>query len=227
MPSSSHRSPEEPVISAHSLGVATRRGWVFRDLTFSAFAGSVVALLGPTGSGKTAALLSLAGRMRPTAGGARVCGHDVKRRPGSVRSLVALGVMPAVHELDDELTVREHLAEQLVACPCATPLGGGLVLCRVRLAGLEGRRAGELDVEQRARLGVALALMGDPRVVVVDDLDHDLDPGQQSRLWTLLRDVAEDGRVVLVGCIDPRAAAQADLVVRLSHDNEEAADEVA
>lgn len=220
---------DEPVITVRGLGLRTRRGWVYSDFDMTARQG-VTALLGSTGSGKTALLLSLAGRMRFTEGSASVAGHDLRRDRSSVSRSVGLGLIAGVNDLDDALTAGAHVREALLIRGSRRHTCES-VLERVGLRGVAGTAVRDLDVEQREMLGIALGLIGEPDVLVVDDIDHDLDIGQQQRLMALLKEIAGQGVTVVAACINEHTASLADAVVRLTppspEDLREVRDEVA
>lgn len=222
-----------PAISVTGLTLTTRRGPVFSDLTFTADGNRVTALLGSTGCGKTALLLTLAGRMRATRGRGTVCGLDLARDASHVRTAVGLGLVAGVNDLDDALTAGQHAREALL-------FRGGRsdsphsVLARVGLADEKDTAVRDLDIEQRELLGIALGLVGGVRVLVVDDIDHDLDVAQQERVMLLLRSLSAEGVTVIAACINERTAELADAIVRVDeHDaatvvaGTEAADAVA
>lgn len=201
-------------VRVERLGLQTRRGWVYRNMSFSAQPGCVTTVLGPTGSGKTAVLLTLAGRMRPSTGSGTVNGLDLVRDAARIRSAVGLGLIPGVNDLDDSLTAGQHVAEAMLFRPaCGDTVRS--VLARVGLEHAAATCVRNLDVEQQERLGVGIGLIGCPKVLVVDDIDHDLNVEQQERFMTLLRTVAKSGVTVIAACIDERTAALGDAVVSL------------
>src|SRR4051812_24996903 len=102
------------VITAEGFGLKGRRGWAFRDVTFAAPAGSLIAVEGASGSGRTCLLLALTGRMRAREGHAEVAGHRLPRQLAAVRRVAALGSVDGVCELDPALTVGEHLRERVL-----------------------------------------------------------------------------------------------------------------
>jgi len=206
---------EQHAVTARGLELRTRRGIVYPPTSLSIAPGSVTALLGPARSGRTALLLTLAGRMRPSAGSARVCGHDLPREPRLVRRAVGLGLVAGVNDLDDALSPADHVAERRL-------LGGWQqrgpardVLLRCGLARVANVRVGDLDTLARTRLGIALALVGSPELVAIDDLDHDLELAEQAVLADLLHSIAEEGTTVVFTCVDERTAALADATVAL------------
>lgn len=206
-----------PAVEAAGLTLRTRRGAVYADVDLVVRPGEIAMLVGATGSGKTALLLSLSGRMRATAGTLRVCGRDARRDPSSARRVSALGLFAGINDLADPLTVRDTVAGELVLH------GRRGEAARVRSAlarvGLDvdpEARIEALSAVERALLGMALALVGEPAVLLCDDIDHDLTPAEQSRLRDALRAVADSGVAVVGACVDARAAAGADVVIVMS-----------
>jgi len=218
-------------IAVHAKRVRLTAGGrrVYPAITFDAPAGSTVALLGASGSGKTSLLLTLAGRMRGWTGEATVCGFDVARDSARVRGLVGLAQMVGVNDLAEALTASQHVTEQRVFVPRSKRSAQADVLVRVGLDAVGNRQVKQLDAEQRIRLGIALALVRDVRVIVVDDLDRDLNREERTRIVTLLRDLAADGITVVYACVDDTTAANANVIVEIENaDSEEVlADEVA
>ncbi|NED12689.1 ATP-binding cassette domain-containing protein, partial [Streptomyces sp. SID9124] len=105
-------SPHGAAVTAEGLGLEGPRGWAFRHVTFSADPGSLIAVEGASGTGRTCLLLALTGRMRPTEGEAATGGLPLPRRAAAVRRIAALGPVPGVSELDPAFTVAEHLRER-------------------------------------------------------------------------------------------------------------------
>ncbi|NEA10479.1 ATP-binding cassette domain-containing protein, partial [Streptomyces sp. SID10692] len=105
-------SPHGAAVTAESLGMRGPRGWVFRNVTFSAEPGALVAVEGASGSGRTCLLLALTGRMRTTEGRAETGGLRLPKQAAAVRAIAALGPVPMVSELDPAFTVAEHLGER-------------------------------------------------------------------------------------------------------------------
>jgi len=79
-----------PVLVASGLGVQGNAGWIFRDVDLRLPAGSLTAVVGPAGCGRSSLLLALAGRMRPTAGSLSVLGHNLADDPSAVRNLTSI-----------------------------------------------------------------------------------------------------------------------------------------
>ncbi|MFJ4845925.1 ATP-binding cassette domain-containing protein [Streptomyces sp. NPDC088733] len=221
------------MITAEGFGLEGPRGWTFRDVTFTAPAGSLIAVEGASGTGRTCLLLALTGRMRAGEGHAEVAGHRLPRQLAAVRRVAALGPVDGVCELDPALTVGEHLRERQLlqrrfgeslrgwARPRAEREAEG----RLRVAGAleaagldpaalpkaERTAARDLERLEALRLGTALALLGRPEVLAVDDVDHKLGPAERDEAWAMLRGIAAGGTTVLAVCT--RAPEDA-LVVR-------------
>jgi ABC-2 type transport system ATP-binding protein len=207
----------EIAVRAQRVRLSSGDRRVYPAMTFEIEAGSVTALLGASGTGKTALLLTIAGRMRGWHGDLAVCGLDAARQSGRVRGLVGLGLMPGVNDLAEALTCAQHVTEAHVFVPRSKRSSYRDVLAEVGLDGAANVQVKHLDAEQRIRLGIALAIVRDVRVVVVDELDRDLNREERTRVLTLLRELSEDGLTVLFACVDDATAAHADLVIGLEN----------
>ncbi|MGW4974106.1 ATP-binding cassette domain-containing protein, partial [Streptomyces albidoflavus] len=96
------------------MGLKGPRGWVFREVTVEAAPGSVVALTGASGTGRTCLLLALTGRMKLTEGEARIGGLRLRKQAAAIRRTAALAHVPGVDDLEPSLTVGEHLRERVL-----------------------------------------------------------------------------------------------------------------
>ncbi|MGC4946609.1 ABC transporter ATP-binding protein [Streptomyces sp. DT224] len=164
------------------------------NLTFRLREGVVTGFLGPNGAGKTTTMRLILGLDSPTSGTVTVGGVPFAQLPSPMRSVGALLEANAVHP---QRTARNHLLCQA--------LSNGISRRRVdevlELVGLgqAGRRkAGGLSLGMGQRMGIALALLGDPQVLIFDEPVNGLDP--EGVLWMrhLMRDLASEGRTVLV-----------------------------
>jgi oleandomycin transport system ATP-binding protein len=161
--------------------------------------GAVLGLLGPNGAGKTTAVRILATLVKPDAGTATVHGHDVVREAASVRPLIALtGQYSAV---DEDLTGTENLV--LIARllrlprPRARRVAAEL-LERFDLADAAGRSVRTWSGGMRRRLDLAASLIGEPRVLYLDEPTTGLDPRSRGEVWEMIRGLVAGGVTVLL-----------------------------
>lgn len=211
-------------IAASGLGLFTSSGWVYRDVDLDVPPGSVALVSGPAGCGKTALLLTLATRMRPSAGALRLGDCDAAAQPQRARRLVGLGETAGVNELDATLTVGDQVkAELALHGKRRSRADVALALAPVGLE-LDARvKVGDLHAADRLLLGVALALIGRPPVLVVDDVHEDLTPADHEIALARLRELASGGLTVVAGSLDPSLATHADVVLWLDADGRPAA----
>jgi ABC-type multidrug transport system ATPase subunit len=213
---------EGVAVGAEGFGLKGPRGWAFRGVGFDAEAGSLIAVEGPSGSGRTCLLLALTGRMKPSEGHAGVGSLRLPKRMAAVRRVSALAHVPGVTDLDPALTVGEHLRERaLLQRRFDGSLRGllrprterateakGRIEAALTAAGLDreslpkGSRTAvrDLDRMEALRLSVALALVGRPRLLGVDDTDLKLSDAERAEMWDLLRSLTESGITVVAVC---------------------------
>ncbi|RLL66403.1 ATP-binding cassette domain-containing protein [Streptomyces sp. Z26] len=222
-------------VTAAGLELEGPRGEVFREVAVDAGPGALIALDGPSGSGRSCLLLTLTGRMRPTGGDAEVGGHPLPRRAAAVRRFSALGPVPGLTDPDPALSVAEHLRERALlqrrfggsARALLRPRRERTAAARQRLdaaldaAGLDpdalpkGARTRVRDLErlEEFRLGVALALTGAPRLLAVDDVGFKLPADEAAAAWSLLYGIAAAGTTVLAVGTPPPLGADAPVPV--------------
>ncbi|RKS70996.1 ABC-2 type transport system ATP-binding protein [Actinomadura pelletieri DSM 43383] len=155
-------------------------------------AGELVGLLGPNGAGKTTLINMLIGLRRPTSGTVELFGGD-PRSPAGRRGL---GVTPQETGLPATLRVAECV--DFVAAHYPDPVDRDELLGRLGLDGLQRRQTGGLSGGQQRRLAVALAFVGRPRLVVLDEPTTGLDVEARHALWQGIRDYHADGGTVLL-----------------------------
>ena len=163
-------------------------------LSFTASYGRITGFLGPNGAGKTTTLRALLGLIRPDGGTAAINGHCYAELADPVRTVGALLDDGAAHP---GRTGRDHL--RVLARAAGIPESRAEeLLTRVGLRHAAGERAGSYSLGMRQRLGLAAMLLGDPRVLVLDEPANGLDPQGIRWLRDLLRSEAAEGRAVLV-----------------------------
>jgi ABC-2 type transport system ATP-binding protein len=159
--------------------------------------GSVFALLGSNGAGKTTLVRILATLLKADSGTATVSGIDVAAQPAQVRGAISLtGQFAAVDEI---LTGRENLImiAELRRVKGTAKVADGL-LARFGLADAAGRRVATYSGGMRRRLDIAMGLIGDPRVVFLDEPTTGLDPEGRLEVWQVIQDLARGGTTVLL-----------------------------
>ncbi|WP_277211680.1 ABC transporter ATP-binding protein [Isoptericola croceus] len=165
------------------------------DVSFTAFPGRVTGFLGPNGAGKSTTLRVLTGLATPTTGRATVLG---RRYPDLPNPGLEVGVLLDASAQHGGRTGRETLvlAQRTMGLP---PIRVDEMLDLVGLTWAEGkRRVRDYSLGMRQRLGLATALMGDPRVLVLDEPANGLDPAGIRWMRDLLRGFADDGGTVLL-----------------------------
>jgi ABC-2 type transport system ATP-binding protein len=164
------------------------------DLSFEVDQGTVVGFLGPNGAGKTTTLRTLLGLVSPTAGTARIDGKPYRELADPVHHVGAVLEASGFHP---GRSARNHL--RVVATAAGLPpTRADEVLAQVGLAEAARRRVGGFSLGMRQRLSLATALLGDPRVLILDEPANGLDPEGVHWLRGFLRQLADQGRTVLV-----------------------------
>jgi ABC-2 type transport system ATP-binding protein len=164
------------------------------DVSFQVAEGEIFGLLGPNGSGKTTTVECLQGLRRPDAGSISVFGYDVATEPTRVRRIVGSQLQDSA--LPDRLRVWEALRLFSVTTPGARPWEQ--LLDEWGLADRRNAAFGDLSGGQRQRLFVALALVADPRLVVLDEMTTGLDPAARRVAWDLVEAVRDRGATVVL-----------------------------
>ena len=190
---------DQPAIEAAGLTKSFGRTRVLDGIGFTAAEGTVLGLLGPNGAGKTTAVRVLCTLLRPDCGRAAVCGHDVVREPQRVRSLIGLtGQYAAV---DDMLSAQENLymiGRLLGLRRRAARRRAGVLLAEFGLSADAGRMVRTYSGGMRRRLDLAASLVGEPRVLFLDEPTTGLDVASRGQLWDLISGLAAGGVTVLL-----------------------------
>ncbi|MFE5035267.1 ATP-binding cassette domain-containing protein [Streptomyces sp. NPDC056683] len=209
-------------VTAERLGLEGPRGWAFRGISLDAGPGALIAVEGPSGSGRTCLLLVLTGRMKATEGTAAVGAARLPKQLAAARRISAVANMAGVTDLEPALTVGEHLRERALLQRRFSDSLRDLVRPRAErraraqrriddalaAAGLDleslpkGARTAVRDLEriEALRLSVALALVGGPRLLAVDDADLKLSESERAEVRALLASIAEAGTTVVAVC---------------------------
>ncbi|UFU05341.1 ABC transporter ATP-binding protein [Ruania halotolerans] len=187
-------SSTDLAIDAVGLCKRYRHTTAVEDVSLAVERGEVFGILGTNGAGKTTTVEMIAGLRRPDHGQVRVLGLDPVRERAKVRQI--LGVQLQEASLHNALTVTELLA--LYASLYPRPFTAEDLLERVGLTDQQGVRFENLSGGQQQRLSIALALVGRPRVVILDELTTGLDPRARRQMWKTIASLRTEGVTVLL-----------------------------
>jgi ABC-2 type transport system ATP-binding protein len=193
------QSAESLAIEAEGLTKSFGDHVALRGLDLRVPEGSVTALIGPNGSGKTTTVRVLSTLLAPDAGRATVFGHDVMTEPDAVRAVI--GVTGQFSAVDKLLTGRENLVLVARLLHLARPSARERIsmnLDRFELTEAADRPVATYSGGMRRRLDLAMTLMGEPRIVFLDEPTTGLDPRGRRVLWRIVRDLVADGMTVLL-----------------------------
>ncbi|QYB04399.1 ATP-binding cassette domain-containing protein [Rhodococcus sp. USK10] len=161
--------------------------------------GTIFSLLGPNGAGKTTMVQILSTLIAPDGGDVRIAGHDLAREPDAVRSTI--GVTGQFSAVDNLLTGRENLT--LMADLHHLPRDAGRarateLLARFDLVEAGAKPAGSYSGGMRRRLDLAMTLVGDPRIIFLDEPTTGLDPRSRRAMWQIIRELVADGVTIFL-----------------------------
>jgi len=204
------RSAGESAVDGRDVRVRRGRREVLHGVTFSLPAARITGLIGPSGGGKTTLLRAVVGVQRHVSGELRVLGLT----PGSAALRRRVGYGTQSQAAYEDLTVRENL-EYFASLVGAHRGQVGELLVRVDLQAAAGQLVRSLSGGQRSRVSLALALLGEPELLVLDEPTVGLDPVLRERLWSMFRELAASGVTLLVSSHVMDEAARCDEVVLL------------
>jgi ABC-2 type transport system ATP-binding protein len=186
-----------PAIEVRGLAKSFTEVPVLLGVDFQVQCGSIFALLGANGAGKTTVVKILATLLRADAGTASVAGADVASQPAQVRAAISLtGQFTAV---DDILTGRENLVLMARLRHIRDPKKAtDDLLARLGLTDAANRRVGSYSGGMRRRLDIAMSLIGNPSVIFLDEPTTGLDPQARLEVWAAIRELAGNGTTVLL-----------------------------
>jgi ABC-2 type transport system ATP-binding protein len=205
---------ESPPIEVRGLTKRYGSTVAVDDLSFAIPPGRITGFLGPNGAGKTTTLRALLGLVHPTSGEARVEGEPYRRLRQPLRRVGAVLEADSFHPTRSG---RNHLRAQAVAAGIDRARVDQ-VLEQVELTGAARRRVGGYSLGMRQRLSVAGALLGEPRLLVLDEPANGLDPEGIRWLRTFLRSFSAGGGTVFISShVLAEVAQLADEVVIIHH----------
>jgi ABC-2 type transport system ATP-binding protein len=183
-----------PVIEVDGLSKRYDGKVVVDDVSLSVEEGEIFAILGPNGAGKTTTVEAIAGLRTPDAGRIDVFGFDPLRDRDEVRS--RLGVQLQEGRFQDRVKVREVVETFAALYP--DPLDPDTLLERLGLSDKADTQYARLSGGQQQRVSIAVALVGRPRAVILDELTTGLDPQARRETWGLVEELRDGGVTVLL-----------------------------
>lgn len=184
-----------PAIAAHSLQIVRDGVTIVRGMDFAIPAGTVTGLIGPSGSGKTTLMRAIVGAQAIAGGDLKILGMPA----GSRQLRDKVGYVTQAPAVYDDLTARQNLRYFAAQLGCSEPESEVTrVLHQVDLARQSDQLVGAMSGGQRARVSLAVALLGRPAVLVLDEPTVGLDPVLRRSLWRLFSELAASGCGLLI-----------------------------
>lgn len=188
----------EPAVLVENIRKRYKDTVAVDDVSFRVDPGEVLGVLGVNGAGKSTTIELVAGLRAPDSGSVRVLGLDPRKDRKAVRQL--LGVQLQEAQLHDALTVSELV--DMYRSFYSDPRSADEVIEMVELGGKRDTRFESLSGGQQQRLSIALALVGRPRVVILDELTTGLDPRARRRIWAAIEALTEESVILVSHAMD-------------------------
>lgn len=200
----------DPAVAARNLTIVRGGAQVLRHVSFDVQSGSVVGLIGPSGSGKTTLIRSIVGLQRISDGDVQVLGLAAGSAPLRDR----VGYMAQASSVYEDLTVRQNIAyfTRILGYPKSEV---DRVIKQVDLVKQRDQLVDKLSGGQRTRVSLAIALIGRPALLLLDEPTVGLDPVLRQSLWGLFRELAEEGVTLLISSHVMDEAAHCDQLLLL------------
>ena len=196
-------------------GVSKRYGQhlAVDDISFKVDAGEIVGFLGPNGAGKSTTMNIITGYLSATAGTVAVDGYDVLEAPNEVKRRI--GYLPELPPLYLDMTVREYLrfVARLKKADRSAPDRQERILELAGIAHVRERLIKNLSKGYRQRVGLAQALVGNPKVLILDEPTIGLDPHQIIEIRSLIRELGDEHTIILSSHILPEVSAVCSRVI--------------
>jgi ABC-2 type transport system ATP-binding protein len=212
-------APSSPAISARGLRKSFGDKVVLDGIDLHVAEGTIFSLLGPNGAGKTTAVQILSTLIGSNGGELRVAGHDLARDPDAVRA--AIGVTGQFSAVDNLLTGEENLILMADLHHLGRTVGrrrAAELLEQFDLVEAGKKTAATYSGGMRRRLDLAMTLVGDPRVIFLDEPTTGLDPRSRRTMWQIIRDLVASGVTIFLTTQYLEEADQlADRIAVLDH----------
>ncbi|MCQ2424575.1 MAG: ABC transporter ATP-binding protein [Lachnospiraceae bacterium] len=189
---------------------------VVKHLNFTIDEGKIYGFLGPNGAGKSTTMNMITGCLPMTEGEVVIDGHDIFSDP--VEAKKCIGYLPEIPPLYPELTPEEYLTFVAEAKGCADPAGAVAdAMEKTDITGMKDRLIKNLSKGYKQRVGIAQALLGNPKLIILDEPTVGLDPRQIIEIRGLIRMLGEKHTVILSSHILAEISAVCDHVMIISH----------
>lgn len=213
-----YKHMEDTIVKVEHLSHRYSVNWAVKDISFSICGNGVVGLLGSNGAGKSTIMNIICGSLSQTKGQVWIAGHDLREEPVEAKSNI--GFLPQKAPLYTDLTVDEYLryAAQLRGMR-KEDIGGAVEAAKEKcgIAHFSRRLIGNLSGGYQQRVGIAQAIIHNPRLVVMDEPTNGLDPNQILEVRSLIGDIARN-RVVLISThILSEVQAICDRIMMIEH----------
>jgi ABC-type cobalamin/Fe3+-siderophores transport system ATPase subunit len=218
-PADEPKPPPGPVLAAAGLGLLTKAGWVFQNVDLTLRPGSVAAIVGPAGTGRSCLLLALTGRMETNTGRLMVAGHLMEDAEAKIRAITAVARIGSVAVPEPGLTVRESVDERCLMDNVNAKIGRTRFndACNaMRITFDPAALVGSLIGEQATLFAVALACVRISAVLVLDDLDRGVSAAMQQTMLDALIRLSATGPTIIVSTTDRIPVMDADVVLDLT-----------
>ncbi|MCU0253448.1 MAG: ABC transporter ATP-binding protein [Acidobacteria bacterium] len=203
-----------PLIEIEGLRKLYGQHEAVKGISFTVYAGEILGFLGPNGAGKSTTMKIMTCLTPPTSGAVRIASHDVLLEPLEVKR--SIGFLPENPPLYPEMVVQDYLsfAAEIRRVPRARRRAA--VDAAIERCGLEEvrrRLVGNLSKGYRQRVGLAQAVIHEPRILILDEPTVGLDPTQVIEIRTIIRDIGQERTVILSSHILPEVQATCQRVV--------------
>ena len=189
------------------------------DLSFTVGDGQIFGLLGPNGAGKSTTMNIITGYISATDGTVKIDGHDIADEPAAAKACI--GYLPELPPLYQDMTVQEYLlfVAELKGTRKKADRAAAVehAVARAGLQGMEQRLIRNLSKGYRQRVGIAAALLGTPKIIILDEPTVGLDPAQMIEIRSLIRDLGKTHTVILSSHILSEVQTVCDRVLIIAH----------
>lgn len=188
---------KESILQVNQLNVFYGKFQAVRDVSFDVKAGEIFGLLGPNGAGKTSTLSSIEGLLKPHSGDITVAGYNTKDNPLHVRANI--GVQLQATSFQPELSLVEILRLYAGVYGVAMPDQKlQSILTSIKLEDSASKRFGQLSGGQQQRVSLVIALIHDPKLVLLDEPTTGLDPQSRRQLWERIEAMRDRNHGILL-----------------------------